>query len=285
MSRPTSQSDDFCPDDYEEATGRATDLFSALPPDAVQSLAKEVLSRLAARDRKPGQSHAARPAQDTIAELCRSLVAPDPNAAARIAQDVLAAGATVEDLYLHYLAPAARMLGQWWTEDDLSFMQVTTATARIFATLRALDGHDRPAVPRPCREALFAAVPGETHTLGVRMAADLFRRKGWDITLELGLPHDALVDRITDARPALVGLSAAGAHAAPALARLIVALRTTVPAPVIAVSGQIVHEAGEIVRATAPDAIIADVDEAERVFSLLWEERGAWSGRDTDPRK
>ncbi|SIO39004.1 Methanogenic corrinoid protein MtbC1 [Rhodovulum sp. ES.010] len=272
MSHPTSQSEDFCPDEYEQATGRTTELFSVLPPEAVQSVAEEVLSRLAARDRTPGPRHAARPSTDMIAELCRSLASADPNAAARIAQDALAAGATVEDLYLHYLAPAARMLGQWWTEDDLSFMQVTTTTARIFAILRALDGHDRSAVPRTCRAALFAAVPGETHTLGVRMAADLFRRKGWDITLELGLPHEALVDRITAARPVLIGLSAAGAHAAPALARLIVALRMTVPAPIIAVSGQIVHEAGDVVSATTPDALITDIDEAEVILARLWGE-------------
>ncbi|MGC9418647.1 MAG: cobalamin B12-binding domain-containing protein, partial [Rhodovulum sp.] len=163
-------------------------------------------------------------------------------------------------------------------------MQVTTATARIFAILRALDGHDRPAVPRTRREALFAAVPGETHTLGVRMAADLFRRKGWDITLELGLPQDALVDRIREARPVLIGLSAAGAHAAPALARLIVALRMTVPAPVIVVSGQIVHEAGDVVAATTPDAIITEIGEAELVLARLWDERISRPKPDALPR-
>ncbi|SIO38377.1 Methanogenic corrinoid protein MtbC1 [Rhodovulum sp. ES.010] len=271
MSRPTSQSEDFCPGKYEQATGRTTELFSVLPPEAVQSVAEEVLSRLAARDRPPGQTQVVAPSEETLVDLCRSLTSKEPDAAARIAQEALAKGATIDDLYLHYLAPAARMLGQWWTEDDLSFMQVTTATARIFAILRALDRHDRPAVPRTCRAALFATVPGETHTLGLRMAADFFRRKGWDITLELGLPHEALVDRIAAARPVLIGLSAAGAHAAPALARLIVALRMTVPVPVIAVSGQIVHEARDVVAATAPDDLITDMDEAEVILARLWD--------------
>lgn len=283
MSNSTSQSEDFRRDEYEQATERAAELFSVLPREAVQSVAEEVLARLAARDRTPVHRHAVTPSAETIVDLCRSLTSTDPDAAASIAQDALAAGATVEDLYLSYLAPAAQMLGQRWDKDDLSFVQVTLATARIFAILRSLDLRDRPTASCAARQALFATVPGETHTLGARMAADLFRRKGWDITLELGLPHDALVDRITAANPGLIGLSAAGAHAAPALAKLIVALRMTVPAPVIAVSGQIVHEARDVVAATAPNAIITDIDEAEVVLARLWDDRFAYSQRDADP--
>lgn len=46
------------------------------------------------------------------------------------------------------------------------------------------------------RSALFATVPGETHTLGITMAADLFWDHGRRIDLRTGLDHDALIDAV-----------------------------------------------------------------------------------------
>jgi methanogenic corrinoid protein MtbC1 len=279
MSSSTSQRVDFCRDEYEQASGRAASLFSALPPEAVRSVAEEALVRLAARSKTPDQKPAKTPSPTEISELCQALMSADPGTAAQRVQDALAGGATVADVYLQHLAPAARQLGAWWSDDQVSFVQVTVATARIFAILRTLDVVGCPPRMHTTRTAVFAAVPGETHTLGVRMAADLFRRKGWDIRLEIGLPHDALVDRMTAMEPLLIGLSAAGAHAASSLARLVVALRMTVPAPLIVVSGQIVIEARDIVEAISPDAIVSEMDEAEAVFTGLWDERIACPGQ------
>ena len=45
-----------------------------------------------------------------------------------------------------YLAAAARMLGDWWTDDRVSFTEIAAATGRIF---RAAAWHEHPPAPRP----------------------------------------------------------------------------------------------------------------------------------------
>jgi methanogenic corrinoid protein MtbC1 len=92
----------------------------------------------------------------------------------------------VEDVCLDHLAPAARCLGEWWETDRLPFTDVTMATARIQSMLRRMPTGRGHIAAFAGNGAVFCAVPGEQHTLGVMMAADLFRRNGWDVGLLLG---------------------------------------------------------------------------------------------------
>jgi methanogenic corrinoid protein MtbC1 len=116
---------------------------------------------------------------------------------------------------------------------------------------------------------VFASVPGETHTLGISMAAELFRRKGWEIELKLGLPHEDLVEALTASRTRVVGLSAGGGHALPALARLVVAVRAAMPGALILIGGKAVELESERVRLLGADAVTSDVTVATRKLKLL----------------
>jgi hypothetical protein len=76
---------------------------------------------------------------------------------------------------------------------------------------------------------VFCAVPGEQHTLGVMMAADLFRRNCWDVGLLLGLEHSEILDRLERDDRDVIGLSCSGDHSVNALERLMIALRKRRP--------------------------------------------------------
>lgn len=254
----------FSHERYSRASRGIASVFSSLPQDAVRSLAEEALVRVAAAAERPSVTPPSHGEQ--IEQLCMALIAADPGAGGRFVAEIRDAGTTVEDLYLDYLAPAARRLGDWWSDDEVSFLDVTLGAGRIFAIMRALqaDGAPRPVGER--RSAIFASVPGDTHTLGVRMAADLFRRHGWDIELGVDLAHDELVRRVSDADHRLVGLSAGSGHAATALARLILALRISAPRALILVSGQILEDAADVVEAMGPDATAIDIGQAEAML-------------------
>lgn len=242
-------------------------LAHRLPEPALETLAREVLSRMA---RGP-QSHTAPPLPKCagVLPLCHSLISPDPSAAEAIVRKLQAAGAGLEQIYLHKLAPAARQLGTWWDENEASFAEVTIGISRIYALMRAL----RDAEPAPlgggARRAIFAAVPGETHTLGVTMAADLFRREGWDVDLKIGLDHEALLASIAATGLTLIGLSTASERNFSELARLVLALRVSLPRCHILVSGRITEATPDLLSRLGIDAVADDVPTALAAMETL----------------
>jgi MerR family transcriptional regulator, light-induced transcriptional regulator len=215
---------------WAEATGRLGRLRRDLPEDAMRDLAGEVLQRLASR-RVPTEEADPR----EIAALCTALLSDDAEAGMRLIAARARQGVAVKALYLGWLAPAARQLGLMWETDAATFSDVTMAVGRIYAILRGLRAGFAPVVAR--NAAFFAAVPGEEHVLGLRMAADLCRAAGWDIVLRLETTHDGLVAEIAQSDVRVIGLSASHGAAFLPMARLVAAIRAARPDAGILLAG------------------------------------------------
>lgn len=123
------------------------------------------------------------PAAAQVAEFTDRVLRPDGDSANAFIATLRARGASVEDLYLELLAPAARRLGDMWTEDLCDFTTVTVAVCRLQQVLRELGPAFRGEVEHGehGRRALLAPVPGEQHSFGLFMVAEFFRRAGWDV--------------------------------------------------------------------------------------------------------
>ncbi|NNE53415.1 MAG: cobalamin B12-binding domain-containing protein [Sulfitobacter sp.] len=254
---------------YERAYADFGRLGRHLPEESVVSLASEVLVRLT---QNLGKADV--PAND-IEELSTALLSPDAKAAANLIEDRFRKGVDVQSLYLQYLSPAALRLGTQWESDNISFADVTVGTGRIYAIMRNL-ARRFPAPPLPeGKHALFANVPGDNHTLGVKMAADLTRKVGWQVDLMLDPDHDKLIDAIGLSNYHIVGLSGAGEHALPSLARLVLALRVSAPRTHILISGNIVEVAGDKVELMDVDAMARTFEEAKQALDTLWTRVGA----------
>jgi len=151
-----------------------------------------------------------------IGTLSRSyldaLRAADVAGAYRVAARALE-GMPLAVLYQRIIAPAMHELGRLWQVGAITVADEHLATAlthRVLAALRApqlleLTLEGRP--PGPC--ALLAAVEGEQHALGLRMAADLLEDAGYR-TAYLGadVPTGTLLQAVRTFSPDLVGLSA-----------------------------------------------------------------------------
>lgn len=249
---------------------------NAFAPDAVEALAADIVRRLA-NARLQGQAiDAPEIAEDSIAAFCDALVQPEPDAALRFIQDRRAEGVTVRGLYLGYIADAARYLGARWEEDLLSFLQVTIGTGHLYALMRALRAEDPPAVPafdsRRC--ALFATVPGEDHGIGITVAADLFRKAGWDIDLQTDSDHDALVAHVEKTRPQIVGLSLSTEQRLDALVRLVVAIRILLPHVIIGVATSAKIDAKRLHGLVDIDLVFEDATTAHLALDRLIMLRG-----------
>ena len=249
--------------DFANSARRAAGALGGLPEDALASIAELALRRVAEAGIAPSGAASDR----DIEAFCAELVAEEPEAAGAFVDDLLDQGRSVRDIYLIFIPKAARLLGELWDEDALSIFDVTVATARLQALVHALSQPQ--AMPLPGRRAIFASVPGETHSLGIRIATNLFRDDGWDIELLVGLEHEELVARIADAEVPLIGLSAGGSHALPALNALILAIRLERPEAKIVVCGQIVGNERSGVDAALPDDQAADFEPAKEVFERL----------------
>lgn len=240
----------------------------SLSEDAVASLAQEVVRRVSANLR-PAFPADLLPLDDEVDALCMALISDNPQAALDAVTKAQRKGASYDAICQSYLGAAASRLGEWWEQDRVSFHQVTTGAGRIYAILRSLRLLRLQPMPDIRRYCVFAAVPGETHTLGITIATDLARDYGWDIDLFVGRDHDELVQEIERRQAAIVGLSASSRRSLPALVKLMVALRISNPDVRILVCGQICALNINLIGITGADATASDFPTALDQMDIL----------------
>jgi len=243
----------------------------ATEPFGLSDLAEKALARLI---EEMGTGTCSGEATRAMGEPCAAAMAyalcdAEEETSSGIVDELLEAGLTVHDVCFDHLAPAARRLGELWEEDKLPFTDVTLATARIQSMLRRMPSGRKLPVFNDAKGAVFAAVPGEEHTLGVMMAADLFRRKHWDVCLLVGLTHGEMMDRLRrDDRP-VIGLSCSGDHSYDALTAVLKDLSRHRKDAEVLLSGQIVEQEDRVADLPAPVTLIKDAAEAEAVLARL----------------
>jgi len=255
---------------YKDSVENFQQLRQQLPQDAVVSFAQEVIKRVAS-DHGELPENAPLPTDEQITELATALISDDAQSAEMSILSYFDKGTSQQDLYLQWLGPAAKQLGVWWETDEITFSQVTVGTGRIYAIMRALNKNRSTAIRYNEKVGLFALVPGEEHALGVKMAADLFRRDGWTIDLQLDKNHAELADYISSSQHFVVGLSAGGVRALGALLKLVLAIRLDAPSTRIVVSGNIVSEAAEHLELMDIDATFSTLEAAQDWANATWD--------------
>ena len=155
-----------------------------------------------------------------------TLVLGEDEAPARDAVTCAVADRGLETVCLELLAPAARHLGDLWTEDLCSFTDVTIGLMRLQSAL--LHVTTPPAVLNMSarRTALLAPAPGDQHSFGLTMVAGFLERAGWTVTqLHDGSPA-AVEAALRAGWYGVLGLSAGSAPRLSAMRRMLPRLRT-----------------------------------------------------------
>ena len=248
---------------YQNATQQLRLVETELPQDAISNLAREVVRRLAFR--MPRHENVADlPTQSEIDLLCAAVLSGDDRAADQFILAARRDGVDTAAISRGYVAGAARKLGQMWDDDRISFIDVTLACGKLYGIIRGLRHVLAPQIiqGRETRPALFALVPGETHTLGIEIATDHFRRDGWDVDMLMGLDHDAMVAEADLRHYEAIVLVANSDRMLEPLTRLSLALRITQPLAHIIVAGGILDHQPDILRLVGAEAVMADLDSA-----------------------
>lgn len=269
MSKPETQLQPFTLERYSERETNIQRLKARLPQDVVGTVVTEVLTRVTSY-RSNTKDPINQPSRQKVEKLAYALISHDGSEGASFIHGLQEDGARLEAIYLAYLAEAASILGEWWNEDHVTFHEVAIGTSRIYAILRELSYLFVPDHPVEVKSATFATVPGETHTLGVRMAADLFGTEGWNIDIVMGKTHEDLLAEVVNSPNRILGLSAAGEHAAGPLVRLLTALRLARPDLRIFLSGQFINASQDMVSMMDIDGAATEIDTAKQMLEACW---------------
>lgn len=119
-------------------------------------------------------------------------------------------------------------------------MSVRVATTRMEALLRTTAEPVSPIIGKTRKQALFASIPGDDHTFGVQMAADLQRAKGWDIQVVINARAADLLSEIVTSPAEILGLSIGSSSAMHTLYRTVQRAKALRPDMRILVSGPLV---------------------------------------------
>lgn len=213
-----------------------------------------------------------------LAELCQQ---GEGEAAGALVAQLRDSGVPIEAIFLQVIQPAAQHLGQGWSDDRLSFTDVTIALGhlqQLFSSLlddfQCIGPSDAPSTAETILpSAFFCTLPGATHRLGVQMVRAFFARAGWRTRLGQG-DEAALVSQITAMRPALVGLSLNSETDLRSAGALILRVRNACRGfrPTIMVGGAAVPFFPKLVERLDADIVSGDATDAlNRAVHLLTE--------------
>ncbi len=263
MAKAPMNEEAFDRSEYSKADQQFRLVKRQLPREAVSDLAREVVRRLAFRMPRTIKTEDL-PTVSDIELLCAALLSRDDHAADDFILAVRRDGVENKIIYLGYVAGAARKLGELWDNDQASFIDVTLGCGKLYRIIRGLRHVIAPGIIEDRDEwpAMFALVPGETHTLGIEIATDIFRREGWDVDMMVGLDHDLLIDQANRRTYRAIVLVANSDGMIEPLARLVLALRISHPLAHMVVAGNILDHHPDILALVGADAVMKDIETA-----------------------
>ena len=180
----------------------------------VRALESEVIPRLLrahrAAEAPKAEPHDVVPTEAEVRAFAQLVLARDDRPASELIESLRGRGASVEGLFLHLLAPAARHLGALWEQDLCDFTEVTVGVGRMQQLMRELSPgvrHRGRAPAAPACRILLAPAPGEQHTFGLSMVAEFFRRAGWEVVGGMAEADADPVDMVREMWFDVVGIS------------------------------------------------------------------------------
>ncbi len=174
------------------------------------------------------------PSESSVLALAQHILGESIEPARQLVRGQLSAGVSTEDLYLHLLAPAARVLGRHWESDACDFVEVTWGMGQLHQLLREHPLSRPAAGTAAVGQVLLCPLPGEQHTFGLAMVAEFLLQAGWLVQRQQFASQAEAVVWIKQHHVHVAALSVGHTGSAAALAELTRALRRASANPSVA---------------------------------------------------
>lgn len=178
--------------------------------DVRRVIEAEIVPRLLLSHAPAGSSSGLRrtPNGEDVAELARIVVAHDLSTARAFIEALESSDVDREGILLDLLAPTARLLGELWAADRCTFAEVSMGLSKLQTIALELSRRVDDVTTEGDRgHVLLAPVPGEQHTLGLRLVTDLLRADGWCVTDLNGADRAEIVRQVSQFHYDVVGLT------------------------------------------------------------------------------
>ncbi len=138
----------------------------------------------------------------------------DDAALDRFVASLIRRGIPGEHILTDLIPPAAREMGARWERDDCNFLEVTIVLGRLQRLVRAAllesgqgesTGPESPHAP----SILLGVLPHQQHTLGLVIASNFFRSRGWVVSMTPSHPGERPSSRVARSRFDVVAFSLA----------------------------------------------------------------------------
>jgi len=170
--------------DIEALSMHSTSIRLFAQTDLKLSTSRQDLAEL--RNRKPDFVN---PAAERLAKLTMSA---DGEAARELLNDTYSKMRSIEAMTVQLVEPAARHLGDLWSDDECDEYEMTLGLCRLQSCMRSLSADSQPAVATEPLVVLVAPVPGELHLLGASLGAEAIWRAGWETQVRFPKSSEAL---------------------------------------------------------------------------------------------
>lgn len=207
--------------------------------DAVKTIA---LPQLFARHNAPQQLLT--PVDLRVGELVHRLILAEPESAQELIAQFYLETHSLRQLCSQLLEPAARGLGDLWSTDDCSDIDVSIGMSRLQSSMRENVAGQVPSVSVHAPAVLIVPQPGELHLLSAVLDAESLHQRGWAPQAAFPASDAALQDMVSghwfDALDLTLSTAFTRDHWMPRVAQTIAQVRKASrnPALVIIVGGR-----------------------------------------------
>jgi len=124
--------------------------------------------------------------------LATLAIGDDAEAARTLLLSAYARSGSIEVLTEQVIEPAARHLGDLWSDDDCGEYEVTLGLCRLQTFMRDISAGSVPDLHRDPLVVLVAPLPAEIHLLGATLGAEAALKAGWETHVRFPPTDEAL---------------------------------------------------------------------------------------------
>ena len=190
-----------------------------------------------------------------VEAFCRLLMKGKMHAALNMTRAFASRGADYGDIADGLFTSAARRMGDKWSSNTVSLVDVNIGVSSLVRTHIALCSNIREPKMLYGRTALFGWFKGQSHNLGIEFAAELFRQNGWSVQCIPAATPGEFLTYTALKQPDLVGMTATMDTELDVIQHTITRLRMLPFVPRIILGGSSPHLA-----ALHADAIVSRLD-------------------------